>query len=77
MPATPAQIAASPDHFLHSFEGADAVIVPMDAAAYRRSIFLDRRISHAPGEVFALPAATLPARLRRSWIPIWGRSRWC
>jgi hypothetical protein len=60
MPVTYADIAASPDHFLHSFEGQDAIIVPMDAAAYRRSIFLDQRISPAAGEAFAIPAAALP-----------------
>ena len=38
---------ASPDHYLHSFEGEDAVFVPMDRAAYHRSIFLDHRISAA------------------------------
>jgi len=38
---------ASPDHYLHSFEGDAAVFVPMDRAAYHRSIFLDGRISPA------------------------------
>ena len=60
MPFTPADIAASPDHFLHSFEGDQAIIVPMDAAAYRRSIFLDQRISPAAGDAFAITAAVLP-----------------
>jgi hypothetical protein len=60
MPITPADITASPDHFLHSFEGDQAVIVPMDAASYRRSIFLDQRISPAAGEAFAIPATALP-----------------
>ena len=41
---------ASPDHYLHSFEGDSAVFVPMDREAYRRSIFLDGRIQ--PGRVF-------------------------
>ena len=68
---SPADLAVSPDHFLHSFEGEDAIIVPMDAAAYRRSIFLDRRISPAAGEAVALPAAALPqpaAPLPLGWI---------
>ncbi len=37
----------SPDVYLHSFEGGEAILVPMDRAAYRRSIFLDARISPA------------------------------
>lgn len=47
MPLTLDDLFASPDHYLHSFDGADAVFVPMDAAAYRRSIFLDDRIQPA------------------------------
>lgn len=61
MPLTPATIAASPDHYLHSFEGADAVIVPMDRAAYSRSIFLDARISPAGEGVLLVPAAHIAA----------------
>lgn len=60
MPITPADIAASPDHFLHSFEDDQAIIVPMDAAAYRRSIFLDQRISSGAGDAVAITAAALP-----------------
>ncbi|MBN8806727.1 MAG: hypothetical protein J0I47_00595 [Sphingomonas sp.] len=37
----------SPDHFLHSFDGPDAIFVEMDRDAYHRSIFLDGRISLA------------------------------
>jgi hypothetical protein len=37
----------SPDHYLHSFDKENAVFVPMDRAAYHRSIFLDARISPA------------------------------
>ncbi|MCW3846268.1 hypothetical protein OF829_03385 [Sphingomonas sp. LB-2] len=59
---TPDLLFGSPDHYLHSFDGPNAVFVPMDRAAYRRSIFLDRRISPAPGTPFAMPAAALPAR---------------
>jgi hypothetical protein len=59
MPLTPAAIAASPDHYLHSFEGADAVIVPMDRAAYTRSIFLDARIAPASEGAALVPVAAL------------------
>ena len=59
-PLAPADIVASPDHFLHSFEGDDAIIMPMDAAAYRRSIFLDKRISAADGEARMMPVVALP-----------------
>jgi hypothetical protein len=55
---------ASPDHYLHSFEGGAAVFMPMDRAAYHRSIFLDGRISPAADQVMKLPAEALtdPAR---------------
>lgn len=49
----------SPDHYLHSFEGGEAVFVPMDRAAFRRSIFLDRRISPAQAGSYRVPAASL------------------
>ena len=50
---------ASPDHYLHSFEGGAAVFMPMDRAAYHRSIFLDGRISPAADQVMKLPAEAL------------------
>lgn len=50
---------ASPDHYLHSFDGDDAVFVPMDHAAYRSSIFLDRRIVSAAGGAMRVPIAAL------------------
>lgn len=55
---------ASPDHYLHSFEGGAAVFMPMDRTAYHRSIFLDGRISPAADRVMKLPAEALadPAR---------------
>jgi hypothetical protein len=64
---------ASPDHYLHSFEGDAALFVPMDRAAYQRSIFLDGRISAAGTGTMRLPAAMLsadkvPAPLRTGWI---------
>ncbi|HYI41790.1 MAG TPA: hypothetical protein VE053_15895 [Allosphingosinicella sp.] len=55
---------ASPDHYLHSFEGDSAVFMPMDRAAFHRSIFLDGRISPAADQVMRIPAQALidPAR---------------
>ena len=44
MSLTLADLFASPDHYLHSIDGDAAVFVPMDRAAYGRSIFLDGRI---------------------------------
>ncbi len=60
----------SPDRYLHSFDGDAAVIVPMDRAAYHRSIFLDRRISPAPGMVARVPfrALTPPPSPGPAWI---------
>jgi hypothetical protein len=62
---------ASPDHYLHSFEGDAAVFVAMDRAAYHRSIFLDGRISPAGG-VMQVPTAMLagraPALAPTGWI---------
>jgi len=68
----PDALFVSPDHYLQSFDGPDAVFVPMDRAAYHRSIFLDRRISPAPGMAGKLPIAALsgaagPA-LPTAWI---------
>ncbi|MDO6413293.1 hypothetical protein Q4F19_02760 [Sphingomonas sp. BIUV-7] len=64
-------ILASPDHYLHSFDGDAAVLLPMDRAAYHRSIFLDGRISPAGEGEMRLPLAALlpvPAPQRTSWI---------
>lgn len=52
---------ATPDHYLHSFDGDAALFVPMDRAAYHRSIFLDGRISPAGEGEMRLPIAALPA----------------
>ena len=72
MSLTPAAIAASPDHYLHSFEGADGVIVPMDRAAYARSIFLDARIFPASEGAALVPAVVLaevaPVQRTTAWI---------
>ena len=59
MPLTVDDLFASPDHYLHSFEGDAALFVPMDRAAYHRSIFLDRRISPASDASMAMPVAAL------------------
>jgi hypothetical protein len=71
MEPTLAQLLGSPDHYFHSFEGSDAIFVPMDRAAYRRSIFLDRRISPAADQTMRIPAAALhstSAALSTGWI---------
>jgi hypothetical protein len=54
-----AQLLATPDAYLHSLEGGEAVLVPMDRAAYRRSIFLDHRISLAGEHGWRMSAAEL------------------
>lgn len=59
MTLTLEQLLGSPDHYLHSFDGAEAVFVPMDRAAYRRSIFLDQRISPAGGGALRVPQGAL------------------
>lgn len=62
----------SPDHYLQSFEADHATFVPMDRAAYHRSIFLDRRISPAHEERLAIPVDALVPRIPpaqpTSWI---------
>ena len=63
---------ASPDHYLHSFDGEAALFVPMDRAAYHRSIFLDGRISPAADRSMRLPVSALlvraPKPARTGWI---------
>lgn len=59
MPLTMDELFTSPDHYLHSFDQDAAVFVPMDRPAYRRSIFLDGRISPAANEQMRIPVATL------------------
>jgi hypothetical protein len=63
---------ASPNHYLHSFEGDAALFVPMDRAAYHRSIFLDRRISVARDGSMQLPFGALAGKAGRpaptGWI---------
>lgn len=62
MALTVDDLFASPDHYLHSFEGDAAVFVPMDRAAYHRSIFLDGRISPAADGAMRLPFAMLAGK---------------
>lgn len=65
------QLLGSPDHYLHAFDGSEALFVPMDRAAYRRSIFLDHRISPAGQGGMRVPVVALadaPAPLPTHWI---------
>lgn len=62
---------ASPDHYLHSFEGNAAVFVPMDREAYHRSIFLDGRISPAANQRMQVPAGALVDPARRPAATGW------
>ncbi|HEX7849437.1 MAG TPA: hypothetical protein VF485_06870 [Sphingomonas sp.] len=59
MPPTVDDLFATPDHYLHSFDGDAAIFMPMDRAAYYRSIFLDQRISPAGAQTIVLPVRTL------------------
>jgi hypothetical protein len=72
MALTRDDLFASPDHYLHSFEGDAAVFVPMDRAAYYRSIFLDSRISPAADGTIHMPVSALTAAIPRppatGWI---------
>lgn len=62
----------SPDHYLQSIEGDAAIFVPMDRAAYHRSIFLDHRISPAANRSMKVPLAALagaaPRPAATGWI---------
>jgi hypothetical protein len=55
---------ASPDHYLQSFEGDSAIFVPMDRAAFHRSIFLDHRISPSGNGSMRVPLAALTGEAR-------------
>jgi hypothetical protein len=72
MAATMDDLFASPDHYLHSFDGDAAIFVPMDRAAYHRSIFLDGRISPAVKRTTHVPVRTLvdelPPPASTAWI---------
>jgi hypothetical protein len=62
---------ASPDHYLQSYEGEAAIFVPMDRAAYHRSIFLDHRISPAANRSMRLPLPALTAEARPAAATGW------
>lgn len=73
MPLTVADLFTSPDHYLHSFDGPDAIFVPMDHAAYRRSIFLDDRIQPAGNGSMRVPVEILLGmaegpQLQTGWV---------
>jgi hypothetical protein len=59
MTPTIRELFATPDNYLFSFEGDQAIFRRMDRAAYGRSIFLDRRISTAGDTAFQVPVAGL------------------
>ncbi|WP_066659281.1 MULTISPECIES: hypothetical protein [unclassified Sphingomonas] len=72
--ATLRALIATPDGYLFDFAGGDARILPMDRAAYARSIFLDERIAadvaggmRVPIDALAAAAAGLPTHGLR-WI---------
>jgi hypothetical protein len=72
MALTLADLLASPDHYLHSFDSDGAVFVPMSRAAYNRSIFLDGRIEPEGHGSMCVPLATFTDRIappqRTGWI---------
>lgn len=72
MPLTANELFSSPDHYLHSFQGDAAIFVPMDRAAYHRSIFLDGRISPREHAQMQVPVSALteriPAPAPTGWI---------
>jgi hypothetical protein len=72
MTLTLADLYASPNHYLHSFDRDVAVFVPMNRAAYHRSIFLDARISPAEDGALRVPVGSLigatPVPAPTSWI---------
>lgn len=71
MDLTLEQLLASPDHYFYAFEGDEAVFVEMDRAAYRRSIFLDNRISPAAEGSIRVPVAALVGQLPSAQTTGW------
>jgi hypothetical protein len=61
----------SPDHYLQAFDGDAAIFVPMDRAAYHRSIFLDGRIDPAGGGSMRVPVAMLAGAVPRPAATGW------
>lgn len=72
MSLTVDDLFTSPDHYLHSFDGDAALFVPMDRAAYHRSIFLDNRISPPTSQSMRLSLRAMACGVRppaqTSWI---------
>lgn len=64
MPITLDDLYATPDHYLHSFDGDSAIFVPMSREAYHRSIFLDGRIAPAGQGSMRLPVAAVAPGVR-------------
>lgn len=60
----------SPDEYLQSFDGADAVFFDMDREAYASSIFLDRRIVPRSTEYRRTPLAQLLTEVPAEPAPI-------
>ena len=52
----------SPDAYLHRIEDGRAIFMPMDRAAYHRSIFLDRRIQAAGADETSGPLENAPVQ---------------
>lgn len=74
-PPTIESLVATPDHHLFAFEGNQAIFAAMDRGAYRRSIFLDRRIQAASPETFSVPIDAL-VRFVDEHLPAAGASGW-
>lgn len=72
MALTVDDLFTTPDHYLHSFEGDQAIFMPMDRAAYHRSIFLDQRISPVDDATLPVPIRALlgqrPPTAETGWI---------
>ena len=66
-----AQPSASPDQYFYAFEGDEAIFVAMDRAAYRRSIFLDHRISPAAAGNTRVPVAVLEGPAAPAFATNW------
>ncbi|HEX9946865.1 MAG TPA: hypothetical protein VGA98_04925 [Allosphingosinicella sp.] len=71
MSLTLADLFTSPDHYLQSWEGNSAIFVPMDRAAYHRSIFLDHRVSPAANRAMRLPLTALTGEAPRPSATGW------
>jgi hypothetical protein len=71
VPPTVEDLFATPDHYLHSFDGDAALFMPMDRAAYYRSIFLDQRISPAAARAINFPVQTLVQRPQAAAPTAW------